>query len=201
MEKNRLEQQIEFCKEIDKEKFIQRQTIISNGERRETDAEHSWHIAIMAYLLSEYANEKIDVCKTIVMLLVHDLVEIDAGDTPAYDEEGKKTQKARELAAADRIFSILPDDQGEKLRSLWDEFEACDTPESKFAHTMDNIQPAMLNALCGGKSWEERKVRISQILERNKSTGEGSKELWEYAYQNFIQPNLEAGKIINDKGE
>lgn len=200
MEKNRLEQQINFCKEIDKEKFIDRQTLLSGGTRRENDAEHAWHMAIMAYLLSEYANEEIDVLKTVMMLLIHDLVEIDAGDTPAYGKkEWKQTQRERELKAADRIFSILPKDQEEKLRSLWEEFETGDTPESRFAHTMDNFQPAMLNAVNNGKTWEEGGVRLSQILSRNQNTAAGSKQLWDYSYQNFIAPNLAAGKIIDER--
>ena len=139
MDNERLEQQMAFCLEIDKEKFIGRQTYLTGAVRRENDAEHAWHMAIMTILLSEYANEEIDVLRTVTMLLIHDLVEIDAGDTYAYDEEGKKTQKARELAAADRIFQILPPDQGKKFREIWEEFEAQNTPESRFARTMDNL--------------------------------------------------------------
>ena len=198
MEQDRLERQIAFCREIDKEKFIQRQTYLSDGIRKENDSEHAWHMAIMTLLLNEYANEEIDVLKTVSMLLIHDLVEIDAGDTYAYDEEGKKTQRQRELAAADRIFSLLPEDQATKLRALWDEFEEAQTPEAKFAHTMDNIQPAMLNAAAGGKAWEEKNVRLSQILGRNSHTAEGSEALWEYSYHHFIRPHVEKGKIIED---
>lgn len=147
----RLSRQMEFCREIDKEKQILRQTILSNGIQREDDSQHAWHMAVMTLLLSEYSNEPIDVLKTISMLLIHDLVEIDAGDTFAYDEEGKKTQRERELRAADRIFSILPEDQRDKFRSLWDEFEEGTSPEALFAHTMDNLQPTMLNAATNGK--------------------------------------------------
>lgn len=132
----RLSRQMEFCREIDKEKQILRQTILSNGIQREDDSQHAWHMAVMTLLLSEYSNEPIDVLKTISMLLIHDLVEIDAGDTFAYDEEGKKTQRERELRAAERIFSILPEDQRDKFRSLWDEFEEGTSPEALFAHTM-----------------------------------------------------------------
>ena len=149
----RLSRQMEFCREIDKEKQILRQTILSNGIQREDDSQHAWHMAVMTLLLSEYSNEPIDVLKTISMLLIHDLVEIDAGDTFAYDEEGKKTQRERELRAADRIFSILPEDQRDKFRSLWDEFEEGTSPEALFAHTMDNLQPTMLNAATNGKMW------------------------------------------------
>jgi putative hydrolase of HD superfamily len=195
MDQQRLDQQFDFIREIDKEKLIGRQTYLSDGMRKENDAEHAWHMAIMTLLLSEYANEKIDVLKTISMLLIHDLVEIDAGDTYAYDEEGKKTQQEREGKAADRIFGLLPEDQQVKLRSLWEEFEARETPEAKFARVMDNLQPMMLNAATDGKAWEEHQVQLAQILARNEHTAEGSKELWEYAYQNFVLPNVAKGKI------
>lgn len=198
MEKSRLEKQFEFCREIDKEKFIQRQTYLSDGIQKENDAEHAWHMAIMTLLLGEYANEEIDVLKTISMLLIHDLVEIDAGDTYAYDEEGKKTQRQREEAAADRIFGLLPEDQQKKFRDLWEEFEAWETPEAKFAHTMDNVQPVMLNAATDGKSWAEKGVRLSQILKRNQKTKEGSQILWEYSRQKLIAPNVEKGRIKKD---
>lgn len=190
MDRTRLEKQFDFCEEIDKEKMIGRQNYLTDGSRKENDAEHAWHMAIMTLILSEYANEKIDVLKTVSMLLIHDLVEIDAGDTFAYDEEAKKTQRERELAAADRIFRLLPNDQALKFRNLWDEFEEGKTPEAKFAHTMDNVQPAMLNAASDGKSWKEKGICLSQILERNKNTAEGSKELWDYSYNHFIHPNV-----------
>ncbi|MCD8103960.1 MAG: HD domain-containing protein [Lachnospiraceae bacterium] len=191
----RLRQQFAFCLEMDKEKEIGRQTYLADGARKENDAEHAWHMAVMTLILGEYANEEIDLLRTISMLLIHDVVEIDAGDTYAYDEEGKKTQRARELSAADRIYGILPPDQAEKMRALWDEFEACETPEAKFARTMDNIQPAMLNAAAGGKAWSEKGVRLGQILERNKKTADGSQKLWEYSRENFIEPNLKSGQI------
>ncbi len=197
----RLEQQMNFCREIDKEKFILRQTLLSNGTQHEDDAQHAWHMAIMTLLLSEYANEKIDVLKTVSMLLIHDLVEIDAGDTFAYDEEAKKSQRERELRAADRIFGLLPEDQKQMFRSLWDEFEEGKTPEALFAHTMDNLQPAMLNATTQGKMWEEKGVRLSQILERNQTTRLGSEELWKYSYENFIMKHVNCGKIIDDSKE
>ena len=195
MDKKRLDRQFQFCLEADKEKFIGRQTYLSDGSRKENDAEHAWHMALMTILLSEYANEEIDVLKTVTMLLLHDIVEIDAGDTYAYDEEAKKTQRQRELTAADRIFGILPEDQAEKLRGLWDEFEAAETAEAKFAHTMDNIQPMMLNDLTDGKSWVEKGVRLGQILKRNEHPMEGSEELWDYAQENFLIPNVEKGRI------
>lgn len=198
MSEERLEKQLKFCKEIDKEKLIGRQTYLSNAERKENDAEHAWHIAIMAIILSEYSNKNIDVLKTVIMLLIHDLVEIYAGDTYAYDDEAKKTQHEREQKAADKIFGLLPSDQCENLISLWNEFEQGETPEAMFAHTMDNFQPAMLNAATNGKAWKEHEVLLSKILERNKDTSQGSKELWDYSYNNFIIPNLQKGKIIDD---
>ena len=198
MDNKRLEKQFDFFREIDKENFIGRQTYLTDGERKENDAEHAWHMAIMTVLLAEYANEKIDVLKTVMMLLIHDLVEIDAGDTYAYDEEGKKTQREREEKAAKRIFGLLPEEQGEKLMALWEEFEAYETPEANFAHTMDNIQPVMLNDATDGKAWLEHGVHLSQILGRNKKTAEGSRELWQYAYEKMIAPNAAKGRIIED---
>ena len=148
----RLKKQLDFALEIDKEKNIFRHTHLSGHGRNENDAEHAWHMAIMAYLLREYANEEVDITKVMLMCLIHDIVEIDAGDTYAYDEENLKTQKAREEAAKERIFSILPDDQKEELAALFDEFEAYETPESKYAHTLDNLQPLMLNNSNGGSN-------------------------------------------------
>lgn len=186
----RLERQMEFIREIDKSKNIFRQTYIADGSRKENDAEHSWHLALMCILLHEYANEKLDVMKTMTMVLIHDLIEIDAGDTYAYDEVGNQSKKEREQMAADRIFHILPEDQGEYMRSLWDEFEEGSTPEAKFSAALDRIQPSMLNAASAGKSWEEHDVKADQVLERNKATKEGSKVLWEYSRDHFIIPNL-----------
>ena len=160
-EKKKLDQLFDFCREIDKEKFIGRQTYLTDADRKENDAEHAWHMAIMTLLLSEYSNEKIDVLHTISMLLIHDLVEIDAGDTYAYDEESKKTQADRERRAADRIYGLLPEEQGKKLYDLWTEFEERKTPEAKFARVMDNLQPMMLNAATDGQAWEEHQVKLS----------------------------------------
>lgn len=195
MEKDRMKKQWEFALEIDKEKYIGRQTWLSDGKRKENDAEHAWHAALMAVVFSEYANENIDVLKTVLMILIHDLVEIDSGDTYAYDEEGKKTQRQREERGADRIFGMLPEDQGKQFRALWEEFEEWKTPEARFAHVMDNLQPMMLNAATDGKSWTEHGIRLEQILNRNRHTSKGSEVLWEYAKENFIQPHLEQGHI------
>ena len=186
----RLQRQFAFLQEIDKEKEIMRQTYLASGQRKEGDAEHAWHLAIMALLLSEHANEEINVLKTMAMVLIHDLVEIDAGDTYAYDEGAKVTQKERELAAADRIFGLLPEDQGAKMRSLWEEFEARETPEAKFARTLDCVQPLMLNHASGGRSWREHGVKKSQILKRNSVTAEGSQALWDYARETMLEPHV-----------
>ena len=198
MDKERLQKQMEFCRLIDAQKLIGRQTYLADASRKENDAEHAWHMAVMTLLLSEYSNEEINVLKTVSMLLISDLVEIYAGDTYAYDEEGKKTQAERERKAADRIYGILPEDQGRKLYDLWLEFEAQETPEAKFARTMDNIQPMYLNASTDGKAWQEHQVHLAQILGRNAHTAEGSEVLWNYAYENFIQPHLDNGHIIED---
>ncbi len=199
--KERLDRQFAFIREIDKEKFVSRQTYVSDGSRMENDAEHAWHMAVMAYLLSDYSNEKIDVLHTVMMLLIHDLVEIYAGDTYAYDEQGHKTQKKRETDAADRLYSLLPEDQAAKLRDLWDEFEAWDSPEARFAHVMDNLQPLMLNAATGGRSWKEHGIHLSQPLGRNARTAEGSYKLWDYAFDNFIRPSVENGVLKDDTGD
>lgn len=194
----RLKQQFAFALEADKEKQIFRETWLSDGERKENDAEHAWHMALMAILMAEHANEPVDVLKTVTMILIHDIVEIDAGDTYAYDEEGKKSQKERETAAAERLFGILPEDQGKELKALFEEFEEGKTPEARFAHTMDNMQPMMLNAATKGKGWIEHQIHLSQVMKRNEHTAEGSEEIWEYAKEYFLKPNLESGSLKND---
>lgn len=190
----RLEQQMNFLMEVDKLKMITRQNYISDGSRKENDTEHSWHLALMCVLLSEYSNEPIDVLKTITMVLIHDIVEIDAGDTYAYDEAGNLTKCERELAAAERIFSLLPEDQGTYLRELWEEFERAETKEAKFALTLDKVQPLTLNDKTDGLSWREHDVEVSQVLKRNESTHLGSEELWHYAKQ-LIDKNVELGRL------
>ena len=193
----RLKKQMEFILEVDKIKFIGRQTYLSDGERKENDAEHSWHLALMTALLSEHANEKIDVRKTMLMVLVHDIVEIDAGDTYAYDAAGNATKRERVLKAAKRIFHLLPEDQAEELFQLWEEFEACETPEAKFAHSMDNIQPIMLNDATGGKAWREHQVKKSQVEKRQESTRAGSETIMEVA-EEIIRRNVENGNLKNE---
>lgn len=190
----RLKQQLQFLLELDKQKEIGRQTYLADGSRKEGDAEHAWHMAIMAFLLADYANEKIDVLKTIKMILMHDVVEIDAGDTYAYDMEGNKTKKLREEKAADRIYGMLPEDQRNECRALWEEFEAMETPEAKFANTLDKVQPMLLNDASKGKSWREHGIKKEQVLNRNARTKEGSETLWEYVRQ-LIEENVKKGNI------
>lgn len=192
----RLKKQFAFMQEIDKEKNIFRQTYLADANRKENDAEHCWHMAVMAMLLSEYANEEIDVLHTMSLALIHDLVEIYAGDTYAYDAVGNADKREREVAAADKLFALLPDDQRDKMRALWDEYEEMETAESKFANTLDKIQPLMLNHASGGLSWKEHDVQASQVYNRNKKTAEGSEELWKYAEENFIKPNI--GKNLKE---
>lgn len=191
---DRLKQQMEFILEVDKLKNINRQTYISSGERKENDAEHSWHLALMCALLSEHANEEIDVLKTMTMVLIHDVIEIDAGDTYAYDTAGNETKHERELQAAERLFKILPEDQADYMRALWDEFEEAKTPEAKFALTLDKVQPAMLNDAAGGKSWREHGVHVEQILKRNEHTPEGSAKLWDFTRE-LIDENVKKENI------
>ena len=189
----RLKKQLDFALEIDKEKNILRQTHLSGHGRNENDAEHAWHMAIMAYLLREYSNEPVDITRVMLMCLIHDVVEIDAGDTYAYDEEGKKTQKAREEAAKERIYSLLPEDQKEELAAIFDEFEESKTPESKFAHAMD-LQPLMLNNSNDGGDWREHGVSAKQVYGRQSRTKEGSEKLYEVTDQ-IIKKHREKGNL------
>ena len=190
----RLSKQIDFALEIDKEKNITRQTHLSGHGRNETDAEHAWHMAIMAYLLREHANEEVDITKVMLMCLIHDIVEIDAGDTYAYDSEGLATQKAREDLAKERIFSLLPEDQKSELISLFDEFEAYETAESKYVHAMDNFQPLILNNSNNGGDWREHGVSAEQVYDRQSKTKLGSEKLYEITDQ-IIQDNIRKGNL------
>jgi putative hydrolase of HD superfamily len=191
----RLRKQLDFVLEVDKEKNIFRQTHLSGHGRNENDAEHAWHMALMAYLLKEYANESVDITKVMLMCLIHDVVEIDAGDTYAYDSEGLKTQKDRENKAKERIFSLLPDDQKAELIALFDEFEAYDTPESKYAHAMDNLQPLLLNNSNGGGDWKEHGVTKDQVYGRQSKTRLGSEKLYEEVTDKLIQEHIQKGNI------
>lgn len=198
MEKERFAKQIDFILEADKEKNILRQTHLSGHGRRENDAEHAWHMAMMIYLLKEYANREFDLAKTMMMALIHDIVEIDAGDTYAYDAAGLATQAEREEKAAERIFGLLPDDQRAELRALFEEFEANETAEANFAHAMDNFQPLLLNHSNEGGDWREHQVCRSQVWRRQSKTELGSAEIWEYT-RGLIEENIRKGNIKEDK--
>jgi len=193
----RLEQQIAFIVEIDKVKNVFRQTPLADGNRKENDAEHSWHIALMAILLQEYAEEEVDVLKVMTMVLIHDLVEIDAGDTYAYDTVGAATKREREVKAADRIFGMLPKDQGGYFRALWDEFEEYESADAKYAHLLDNFQPLLLNHASGGISWKEHDVKKSQIYKRNEKIEGTSKKIWE-KMQETVAKNIGLGNIRDE---
>ena len=177
----RFKNQIEFILEIDKLKRIQRRTTLLDKSRQENSAEHSWHIALIVLILSEYAEEdNLDILQVIRLLLAHDLVEIDAGDTYCYDEIGRQDQKAREMKAADRIFSLLPADQADRFRSLWDEYEARKTPESRFANAIDRLQPLLHNYFTRGHTWQKHGIRKKQVIARMKPVDDGSHFLWDY---------------------
>lgn len=191
----RLRRQMDFSLEIDKEKNVFRQTHLSGNGRNENDAEHAWHMAIMAWLLREYANEEVDIARVMLMCLIHDVVEIDAGDTYAYDAEGLKTQAAREEAAKKRLFGLLPEDQAAELMALFDEFEEYETPESRFAHSMDNIQPLMLIESNGGGDWAEHGVSAEQVYGRQSKTARGSQLIFDEVIDPIIKKNIEKGNI------
>lgn len=190
----RLRQQLSFILELDKEKNILRQTHLSGHGRRENDAEHAWHMAIMAYLLREYANEAVDIGKVMLMCLIHDVVEIEAGDTYAYDAAGLATQKEREEAAKVKLYSMLPADQAAELMALFDEFEAWETPESRFAHAMDNLQPLLLNDSNDGGDWREHGVSAEQVYGRQRKTALGSERLFQLA-GGLLQKHIEKGNL------
>lgn len=190
----RLKKQLDFALEIDKEKNIFRQTHLSGHGRNENDAEHAWHMAIMAYLLREYSNEPVDITRVMLMCLIHDVVEIDAGDTYAYDAEGLKTQKAREDAAKERIFSLLPKDQKQELLQIFDEFEAFQTPEAKFARAMDNLQPLLLNNSNDGGDWKEHEVTAENVYGRQRKTKLGSEKLFEVT-DRILKANIAKGNL------
>ncbi len=194
----RLKKQLDFALEIDKEKNILRQTHLSGHGRRENDAEHAWHMAIMAYVLKEYSNQDIDIAKVMLMCLIHDIVEIDAGDTYAYDEEGKKTQAAREQAAKLRIFGMLPTDQATELMALFEEFEAYETAEAKFARAMDNVQPLMLNDSNDGSDWQEHHTTRTQVYGRQGATALGSEKLFKEFVDPVIKKNIADGMVVDE---
>lgn len=190
----RIKKQIDFSLEIDKEKNIFRQTHLTDHGRNENDAEHAWHMAVMSYLFREYANEDVDISKVMLMCLIHDIVEIDAGDTYAYDDEAIKSQKEREEKAKQRIFSILPDDQKEELMSLFEEFEENVSPEARYAHAMDNLQPLILNNSNDGADWKEHGIKADRVYERQSKTRLGSEKLYEIT-DRIIRENIRKGNL------
>ena len=194
MQTIRLAQQIQFIIEIDKLKQVLRQTLLTDGSRQENSAEHSWHIAIMAILLAEYAAEAVDVLRVIKMLLIHDLVEIDAGDTFCYDLKGNEDKAAREALAATRLFGLLPEEQGVELRSLWEEFEAQETPNARFAAALDRIQPLLHNQQTQGGTWRIHGIGQDQVMRRMHPVVDGAPALWPLV-EKVIEDSVEAGYL------
>lgn len=194
----RLHQQLQFIVEIDKLKHVLRQTLLIDKSRRENDAEHSWHLAMMAILLSEYAGEKVNLVRVLKMVLIHDLVEIDAGDTFCYDEPAIQTQTDREAAAADRLFGLLPMDQTDQLRSLWEEFEAKQSADARFATALDRLQPILHNYHTQGGTWKRAGVTIDKIRQRIAPIALGSPRLGEFA-ETLIQDALRQGFLEKEE--
>jgi len=192
----RLERQLEFIVEIDRLKTILRRTVLTDGSRQENTAEHSWHLAMMALLLTEHADSEVNLARVIQMLLVHDIVEIDAGDTFCYDAEANLDKADREQRAADRIFGLLPADQEVELRALWDEFEKRDTADSRFANAIDRMQPVLQNLATSGHSWRLHKITKAQVLERNSPIGDGSKSIWSVLEQR-IEEAFAKGLVVD----
>lgn len=176
----RLHQQIGFILEIDKLKLIIRRTLLIDQSRRENDAEHSWHLAMMALVLAEYAEPGVDIGRVIHMLLLHDLVEIDAGDAFFYDVAAEADKAAREQQAAERLFGLLPEGQGEGLRALWEEFEARETADARFARALDRVQPMLHNFHTEGGTWKEYGVTLDQVRSRRALIADASPQLWDY---------------------
>ncbi|MCQ2433801.1 MAG: HD domain-containing protein [Oscillospiraceae bacterium] len=196
-QRERLSQQLDFLVEMDKMKNIYRQTLVLHEDRQENDAEHAWHLAMLALVLSEYANEPIDLKTVLETVLIHDIVEIDAGDTYAYDTAGNATKAEREQKAAERLFGILPKEQGAHFRELWDAFEAGSTPEARFAASLDRIQPLTLNYCKGGISWKRRDIKRSQVEGRIQTVYDGSEVLGDYAME-LIRRASEEGLLRNE---
>lgn len=187
-----LKQQIAFIKEIDKVKYIQRRTKLFNSDRNENDAEHSWHLALMAIVLNQHANENIDLLKVVKMVLIHDIVEIDAGDTFIYDTRKSHSNTDAERLAANRIFGLLPADQAAEFISIWEEFEAGETAEAKYARSMDRLEPLLQNTSNNGGTWAEYDVKYQSVYEKKKIIKEGSEAVWKYA-EELIDQSVKTG--------
>ncbi len=193
----RFNQQMDFLLEIDKLKQIQRRNLLLDGSRTESTAEHSWHIALLACVLREYSDDPVNLEQVLLMLLVHDIVEIDAGDTYAYDETANLDKEEREHQAADRLFGLLPADQSPLFHKLWLEFEAMQTAESRFANAVDRLMPLWHNYYCGGTIWLENRIRKSQILKRMQPIQNGSRALWQAAMQ-IVDRAIQDGYVLDD---
>ena len=189
---DKLLQQISFIKEIDKVKYIQRKTKLFNSDRNENDAEHSWHLALMAIVLAEHANGPIDILKVVKMVLIHDIVEIDAGDTFLYDTQKDHINTDEERLAAERIFGMLPKEQADELIAVWEEFEAGQTPEAKFAKSMDRLEPLLQNTSNNGGTWKEFDVSYDKVYQKKSVIKEGSATIWNYA-ENLINESVAKG--------
>ena len=187
-----LSQQIAFIKEIDKVKYIERRTKLFNSDRRENDAEHSWHLAMMAMVLIDYSDTEIDLLKVIKMVLIHDIVEIDAGDTFLYDQNKNHDNTEEELKSAERIFGILPEKQAAEFIEIWKEFETGDTPEAKFARSLDKLEPLLQNTSNNGGTWQEFGVKYQAVYDKKRAIKNGSKALWNFA-ENLIDESVEKG--------
>ena len=192
MTPDQLLQQINFIKEIDKIKYIQRKTKLFHSDRPENDAEHSWHLAMMTIVLAEHSDVTVDVLKVLKMVLIHDIVEIDAGDTFIYDTQKNHSNTENELIAAKRIFGLLPDEQANELIAIWQEFEAGETPEARFAKAMDRIEPLLQNTSNNGGTWREFDVDYSKVFEKKKVIAQGSATLWKFA-ENLLNESVEKG--------
>lgn len=192
--RERIEKQMDFLREIDKLKSIGRQNYLADGVRKENDAEHSWHLAMCALVLQEYMPEPVDVARTVELVLIHDLVEIWAGDAYAYDAQAQAAQHEKEVQAAEKLFGMLPEDQREYFKRLWEEFEACESGEARFARVMDNCQPLLLNDASGGKSWREHGIAKEQVYKRNERVRNWAPEVWEYM-DSLIQKHVELGNL------
>lgn len=193
---DRLAQQLRFVVEIDRLKTVLRQTLLVDGSRRENSGEHSWHLALLAVVLQEYSNRPLDLGRVLHMILIHDIVEIDAGDTFAYDTSGYEDKDEREKAAARRIFGLLPDDQHQVMWDLWREFEARETTEAKFANALDRLQPMLHNVLTEGHTWQQHGITRSQVIARNCIIEDGAADLWTYV-ERFVEEAVAEGFLAD----
>jgi putative hydrolase of HD superfamily len=199
VDNDRLDRQIAFIVELDRLKAVVRRSYLVGADRRENSAEHSWHLAVMAMLLAEHADEPVDVGRVVAMLLVHDVVEIDAGDTYVYDAAANDDKAERERRAAERLFGMLPSDQATGVRELWEEFEAGESAEARFGQALDRLMPVLHNLLTGGRSWRENGITAERVIERNSSISSGSKALWNYARAR-IEEAVARGHLASSAG-